>query len=413
MFCKNFQYLLLLFVLSLGESQAQCNKEDFAYDNATGCLPLSVKFKALNYTKGSQFAWDFGQGFSNYKKSDSTKINIYIAKGLKSVSLKIKDSLGNVCTIDKYDIIDVGQATQIDIKISKSILCSYADSSILTDSTSNVLKREWIIDGVKMINAPASIAVKFNKPGYKSIALKVTNTSGCIYTKILDSAIQVFNMVNANFVAKATTFCPIYNDTFWNTTQSNEKVASMYWLFQGGNPSTSTDTIPVVSYSDTGRFDVTMYVQYTNGCSYNQTKAKYITPFNIIKPRLAINTHLLCNSDTLTITNNTPNGNVAGNYTVNTYLGSIVGGSIATNNLKVIYSNAGKHSLKISYNNINCYADTIYDSLVTVSKLIQTAGHENVVIVMHEDSTYARYVHLTTNGALVTRGQTVMPGDTI
>ncbi|MDP1675408.1 MAG: M23 family metallopeptidase [Bacteroidota bacterium] len=43
----------------------------------------------------------------------------------------------------------------------------------------------------------------------------------------------------------------------------------------------------------------------------------------------------------------------------------------------------------------------------------QTAGHENVVIVMHEDSTYARYVHLTTEGALVTRGQTVIPGDTI
>jgi murein DD-endopeptidase MepM/ murein hydrolase activator NlpD len=43
----------------------------------------------------------------------------------------------------------------------------------------------------------------------------------------------------------------------------------------------------------------------------------------------------------------------------------------------------------------------------------QTAGHENVVIVMHEDSTYARYVHLTTNGALVTTDQTVLPGDTI
>lgn len=42
-----------------------------------------------------------------------------------------------------------------------------------------------------------------------------------------------------------------------------------------------------------------------------------------------------------------------------------------------------------------------------------TEGHENVVIVMHEDSTYARYVHLTTNGALVTIGHTVVPGDTI
>jgi murein DD-endopeptidase MepM/ murein hydrolase activator NlpD len=43
----------------------------------------------------------------------------------------------------------------------------------------------------------------------------------------------------------------------------------------------------------------------------------------------------------------------------------------------------------------------------------QTAGHENVVIVMHEDATYARYVHLTTDGALVRSGQNVLPGDTI
>lgn len=43
----------------------------------------------------------------------------------------------------------------------------------------------------------------------------------------------------------------------------------------------------------------------------------------------------------------------------------------------------------------------------------QTGGHENVVIVMHEDSTYARYVHLTRNGALVQINKMVVPGDTI
>jgi murein DD-endopeptidase MepM/ murein hydrolase activator NlpD len=43
----------------------------------------------------------------------------------------------------------------------------------------------------------------------------------------------------------------------------------------------------------------------------------------------------------------------------------------------------------------------------------QIGGHENVVIIMHEDSTYARYVHLTLNGALVELNQIVVPGDTI
>jgi len=43
----------------------------------------------------------------------------------------------------------------------------------------------------------------------------------------------------------------------------------------------------------------------------------------------------------------------------------------------------------------------------------QTPGYENVVIVMHEDTTYARYVHLTFSGALVQVDQTVACGDTV
>jgi murein DD-endopeptidase MepM/ murein hydrolase activator NlpD len=43
----------------------------------------------------------------------------------------------------------------------------------------------------------------------------------------------------------------------------------------------------------------------------------------------------------------------------------------------------------------------------------QMSGHENVVVIMHEDSTYARYVHLTLNGALVQENETVVPGDTV
>jgi murein DD-endopeptidase MepM/ murein hydrolase activator NlpD len=39
-------------------------------------------------------------------------------------------------------------------------------------------------------------------------------------------------------------------------------------------------------------------------------------------------------------------------------------------------------------------------------------GEENFVIVRHEDSTYARYYHLTTDGALVSVGDSVAPGDT-
>lgn len=42
-----------------------------------------------------------------------------------------------------------------------------------------------------------------------------------------------------------------------------------------------------------------------------------------------------------------------------------------------------------------------------------TAGHENVVIIIHDDTTYSRYSHLTTGGAFVKVNQMVMPGDSV
>ena len=43
----------------------------------------------------------------------------------------------------------------------------------------------------------------------------------------------------------------------------------------------------------------------------------------------------------------------------------------------------------------------------------RTPGQENLVFVRHDDGTYGRYYHFTTNGALVTLGQRVAAGDTI
>jgi murein DD-endopeptidase MepM/ murein hydrolase activator NlpD len=43
----------------------------------------------------------------------------------------------------------------------------------------------------------------------------------------------------------------------------------------------------------------------------------------------------------------------------------------------------------------------------------RTPGQENRVLVRHEDGTFARYLHLTKDGALVIVGELVVAGDTI
>jgi murein DD-endopeptidase MepM/ murein hydrolase activator NlpD len=42
-----------------------------------------------------------------------------------------------------------------------------------------------------------------------------------------------------------------------------------------------------------------------------------------------------------------------------------------------------------------------------------TFGHENVVTVSHGDGTYALYIHIAQNGAVVDVGQTVAAGDDV
>lgn len=66
---------------------------------------------------------------------------------------------------------------------------------------------------------------------------------------------------------------------FWTTTQAicegrsitykdyswNGDVAQYNWIFPGGNPATSTDSMPVVTYNTAGIYDVTLIVSNANG----------------------------------------------------------------------------------------------------------------------------------------------------
>jgi len=56
---------------------------------------------------------------------------------------------------------------------------------------------------------------------------------------------------------------------------------------------------------------------------------------------------------------------------------------------------------------------TVFRVFESFSNNDHTFGHENYVIVEHADGTFARYVHLTTDGALVSVGDGVVQGEVI
>lgn len=80
--------------------------------------------------------------------------------------------------------------------------------------------------------------------------------------------------ITADFIADPTIVCMDASVAFTDMSAGN--VTSWNWSFEGGNPATSTEQNPVVTYYETGIFDVTL--QVSNGTNSNSlTAADMIT----------------------------------------------------------------------------------------------------------------------------------------
>jgi len=81
----------------------------------------------------------------------------------------------------------------------------------------------------------------------------------------------------ANFTANRTTVCPnTDNQVTFTSTSYHGSVDSLRWTFPGGNPSSSSASSPVVTYSTSGIHDVTLRA-YRNGEMVEVSKSGFIS----------------------------------------------------------------------------------------------------------------------------------------
>ncbi len=79
----------------------------------------------------------------------------------------------------------------------------------------------------------------------------------------------------ADFYATKTTNCVGNTLTFKSVSQFGNAPGTLSWSFPGGVPSSSTDTIAVVSYPNAGTYDVALTAISTNGTD-NETKNNFV-----------------------------------------------------------------------------------------------------------------------------------------
>jgi len=83
--------------------------------------------------------------------------------------------------------------------------------------------------------------------------------------------------INADFSSDITEICGSGSVSF--SDNSTGTILSWNWTFEGGDPETSTEQNPVVSYSTAGNYDVTLTVNGVDGDTY--TVENYISVFEI------------------------------------------------------------------------------------------------------------------------------------
>ena len=99
-----------------------------------------------------------------------------------------------------------------------------------------------------------------------------------------DTTSTEFTRPAANFTTTTTTIPAGSAVTFTNTSLN---ATSYLWLFTGGDPNTSTEENPTVTYNNPGVFSVTLTAVGADGKDNTITLAQYITVEEAVSPTMA------------------------------------------------------------------------------------------------------------------------------
>lgn len=249
---------------------------DFTLDNNfASCPPLVVNFQNLS-NNATSYLWDFGDGSGLSNQPNPT--HVYTTPGSFEVTLIASNSPNchDTLTFDNLVVLD-GPVGEFSYVVNSA--CVPAEITFMASSIANY-KYTWDFGNGDVSSNPAFIVSDtftyiYDEPGVYTPTLSLENSTGCFRTLPEIGSIHV-STLDAEFIASETLLCddnvPI---TFYNISSSPDFLTNVNWVFQGGSPTNSDNFEEIVSFNNSGSFDVTMIV--SNGyCTDTLKKEDYI-----------------------------------------------------------------------------------------------------------------------------------------
>ncbi len=233
-------------------SSGQAPVASIGSDQEEGCSPLTIEFSDLSSGAPDTWSWEF-EGGSPGTSSSQNPIVTYTTPGSYDVTLEVFNAVGSdIITIQDY--IVVLPDPESDFTYTWDELTVFFDNlSINADSYF------WEFGDGNM-STDFNPVHTYATDGLYDVTLTATNACGSIdYTVV----VEVVSVPIADFSYSPGEGCvPLVVDFF---DASTDNVDDFLWEFPGGNPSSSTQANPVITYNVAGVYNVTLTVFNESG----------------------------------------------------------------------------------------------------------------------------------------------------
>ncbi len=377
--------MLLLGVMGFGsQAVAQCPPNlDFTVFAINRCEPVAFyNFLGQNVPPTAQVFWEFDNdgNFTSNAGNPLFVSKVWNTPGPKTVRMRIITQTNDTCNVVKS--VTVFPQPTLNLVVNPNDNFTTCDSVLVKSFSLNPAINGtvfWTINGTTTPGATAN-NIRFNQNGLIPINVQVTDNNGCSNTLTTTRTAQVGARFDGDFSTPDTTGCLAPNLTATFTPALNlygNTFDSIRWDFPGSTTPvvvTSTLTSPVVTYNNTGIFNVRLRV-YRNGCEteianklgYMNLERRPTVNFRVLNPitNALQDTLTICSGTQITLVNTTT-PNVSG-YP-GTWAWTIPGlaGGTTSDSLRVITPLApGTYNVRLAYS-ARCNAETFRNGVITV-----------------------------------------------
>jgi len=234
----------------------------FQVADPKGCLPFTVQFQNTSTIAATDYRWYFPGGNPSTSIQKNPVVT-YNSVGKYNVSL--------VASNFQYSD-SVGYADFIEVKTLPTVNFNNSISgfkSFFTSQASGANSYFWQF-GDSKTSTEANPVHDYGVEGEFDVRLIVSNDCG---QDTFDKHIAVYLVPKVDFTADTIRGCVPFTVNFKD--KSSIDVNEWNWEFENGNPATSTEKNPQVTYTKKGKYAVKLTVKNTNG-NNGRTKLQYI-----------------------------------------------------------------------------------------------------------------------------------------